>query len=181
MANGPVFLGFSGLYVSMRDSVGHFYQTRDEWRDVLIPFLKAGLEAGDQCIYLLAPDSHWQELRMALIHARIDVEGVLASGQFICDVAQATPGALRGGVLRTLMAFSGRYRCLRWSGDIAWMLRQFSIKDWRGELDACSDLMKELPVVGLCQYDLTQLPGTRCSSFLLLTFWGSCVERPSSG
>ena len=30
-------LGFGGLNASVRDYIGHFYQTRDEWKALLIP------------------------------------------------------------------------------------------------------------------------------------------------
>ncbi len=160
-ANGRVFLGFSGLYAHVGDLVGHFYQTRDDWYAILIAFLKAGLEAGDQCIYLLDPHhQHWQELRMALGHAQINVEDVLASGQLVLDVGKATPEPIRVWLPRMRTAHAGRYRRLRWGGDLAWILRKYSIDDWRRELATVSDLIKELPVVGLCQYDLTQLPGS---------------------
>lgn len=77
----PVALGFGGLTASVGDHIGHFYQTREEWQQVLIPYLKTGLEAGDKCVYLMRPNPDWRSLREALAAAHIDLEAALASGR----------------------------------------------------------------------------------------------------
>ena len=45
--NGRVPLGFGNLFGSHGDHIGHLYESREEWKSVLVPFLHAGLKAGD--------------------------------------------------------------------------------------------------------------------------------------
>ncbi len=40
-----VSLGFSGLFASVGDHIGHF--STSDWKDCLVPFLEAGLQEGD--------------------------------------------------------------------------------------------------------------------------------------
>jgi hypothetical protein len=93
--SGRIALGFGGLRASIGDHIGHFYQTREEWKAILIPFLQAGLEAGDKCAYLMSPASRWRELRAELVAAQIDVDAALASGLLVLDEGKSTPEELR--------------------------------------------------------------------------------------
>ena len=60
--SGRVALGFGNLYASVGDHMGHFYQTKEEWKNILVPFLKAGLEAGDKWTRLVSRYSDNQVL-----------------------------------------------------------------------------------------------------------------------
>ena len=159
-ANERVLLGLSGLYAEMGDTIGHFYHTREAWRAVLIPFLKAGVEAGDQCLYLLDPEQDGHELRAALAQAQLNVEDLLASGQLRLEAGQATLDALRGWVCQALTVVPGRLHRLRWGGDMTRILQQLSETRGYREWASLWNLIKEFPVVCLCQYDLTRLPGS---------------------
>ena len=46
----PVFFGLPDVYVDKGAHVAHFFQGDQERGSVLAPFLRAGLESGDQCI-----------------------------------------------------------------------------------------------------------------------------------
>jgi hypothetical protein len=49
----PVRLGFADVNVSRGDHIGHFYRTRDERASLAVPYPKTGLEAGENCVYLV--------------------------------------------------------------------------------------------------------------------------------
>ncbi|MCH7565399.1 MAG: MEDS domain-containing protein, partial [Gemmatimonadetes bacterium] len=78
-------LGFADLYASPGDHIGHFYQTAEEWKELLIPFLQKGMQAGEKCVYFMEPGSRWEELREGLADAGGDVDGAIASGQLVLD------------------------------------------------------------------------------------------------
>ena len=44
---GRVSLGFGNLTALPGNHIAHFYQTAEEWKDLLVSYHKAGLEAGD--------------------------------------------------------------------------------------------------------------------------------------
>ena len=85
---GPVSLGFAGLYATAGDHLAHFYETPAEELDVLVSFLRAGLEAGDKCICLVSsgPILWWNGTgpqgpgrRVAVEVVRVKQESSLAS------------------------------------------------------------------------------------------------------
>lgn len=91
-----VKLGFGDLYASKGDHIAHFYQDREEWKHILVPFLKMGLEAGEKCICLVQPGSATQELRDAMRAAGVDVQGACASNQLIIDEGRNSPQEMTG-------------------------------------------------------------------------------------
>ncbi len=156
----PVFLGFGDLFVSAGDHIGHFYQTREEWKEILIPFLKEGLEAGDQCVYLMNPAPEWQEVHTALQAAQIDVDRALSSGQLILEVGKSSPQALHDWLTTLIAELPGHYRLLRWGGDMTWSLRQMPTSERLMEWETMCNPITTPPAIFLCQYDLTQFFGS---------------------
>jgi hypothetical protein len=116
--SGSIALGFGSLQASVGDHIGHLYQTREEWKAIPIPFLRAELEAGDKCAYLMHPASRWQELHTELAAAQIDVDAALASGLLVLDEGKSTPEELRRWFTSMSAEPSGRPRLLRWGGDM---------------------------------------------------------------
>ena len=158
--SATVVLGFSGLTASVGDHIGHFYQTHEEWQQVLIPYLKTGLEAGDKCVYLMRPNPDWRGLREALAAAHIDLATALASGQLVLDEGRATPEELREWFTSVIAETSGRFRLLRWGGDMTWSLRQTSTSERLMVWESMCNTFANPPAVFLCQYDLTQFLGS---------------------
>ncbi len=64
-------LGFGNLYASPGDHIGHFYRTSEEEKNVLVSFLKTGLEAREKCVCLISAGRRRQELQEALTAAGI--------------------------------------------------------------------------------------------------------------
>lgn len=157
--SGHIALGFGGLQASVGDHIGHFYQTREEWKAILIPFLKAGLEAGDTCAYLMSPASRWHELHAELAAAQIDVDAALASGLLVLDEGKTSPEELRRWFTRVSAEPSGRPRLLRWGGDMTWSLQHLPTSTMLMEWETMCNLM-DTPAVFLCQYELTQFAGS---------------------
>ncbi|RMF86494.1 MAG: hypothetical protein D6736_14975 [Nitrospinota bacterium] len=156
----PIFLGFGDLYATAGDHIGHFYQTREEWKAILIPFFTAGLRAGEQCVYMLPPGPGEQDIRTALRAAEIDVEHALASGQLILAPGKTTATAMREWFQTLIAAIPGHYRLLRWGGDMTWSLRQMPTSEMLMEWETLCNTLQDLPAIFLCQYDLTRFLGS---------------------
>ena len=84
--NGRIPMGFGGLYASVGDHIGHFYQTGEERTNLVVSFLRAGWEEGDKCRSFMNPGLR-QELEDGLSDARIPVKAVMDSAQLL--VAEA--------------------------------------------------------------------------------------------
>jgi len=102
-----VSLGFGNLYASMGDHIGHFYQTRAEWKDLMVSFLKAGLEAGEKCVYLTRPGPARQEFQGALADAGVNVERAVVSGQLLVDEGRNDPKDMQEALGNALAEIDG--------------------------------------------------------------------------
>ena len=114
----------------------HFYETRDDLLETLLPFFKAGLEAGEFCAWVvsepLTEEGVWQALDRAV--PRLD--------RYVSDrsieVLQARDVYLAGGEIdlhriignwgaKLERALSRGYEGIRVSGNTAWLEQ----KQWR--------------------------------------------------
>ncbi len=153
-----IFLGIGGLYASPGDHLGHFYSTREEWKEVAIPFLETGLAAGDKCVYLCrSPDQ--REILEALADRGVDVEGASASGQLVLDEGKAKPEELRDWLNQLSTEVRERHRLLRWGGDMSWSVDKLASSEALMEWETMCNLMEGPPGLFLCQYDLSQFLG----------------------
>ena len=155
----PVPLGFGELTVSTGDHVGHFYSSREEWKNILVPFLKAGIEAGDKCVFHLSPEPEERELRTALANAGVDVDSVVKSGQLVFSEGGSKPAEMKEALNRALSEIPGRYPLLRWGGDMTWSFNKIPDTDTLMEWESMCNVIENPQAVFLCQYDLKKFMG----------------------
>ena len=155
----PVPLGFGELSVSTGDHVGHFYGTREEWKNVLVPFLKTGLEAGDKCVFHLSPEPEERELRAELANAGVDVDAAVKSGQLVFSEGGSEPAEMREALNRALSEIPDRYPFLRWGGDMTWSFKKIPNTDTLMEWESMCNVIENPKAVFLCQYDLKKFMG----------------------
>ncbi len=139
------------------------YETHDEWRDTLVPYLALGLEQGEKCAYIV--DCHTaDEIRQYLGEAGIDVEAVESSGQLV--ILHETESYTKSGhfdpdkmieLLSQLAeaTLNEGYPCLRATGEMTWVFRGHpgSEKFLEYESRLNHDFFQKYPAIGLCQYD----------------------------
>ena len=149
----------------------HFYETRDDLLETLIPFFKAGLEAGEFCAWVvsepLTEDGVWKALDRAV--PRLDR---YVSDQSI-EVLKARDVYLAGGEIdlhriignwsaKLERARSRGYAGIRVSGNTAWLEQ----KQWRDFMEYETELNRGIvdqPMLVLCTYPLAT---TGASEFL---------------
>ena len=155
-----VFLGFHGLNASTGDHIGHFYRTPAERSSVVVPFLKAGLESRDKCVYVIGPNAGWHEVRDSLTEIGIDVDDALASGQLVVEEGKAEPEEMERELADSIADTRERFEFLRWVGEMTWSVEKMPTTEKLMEWETACNVVKEAPAVFLCQYDLTQFQGT---------------------
>jgi signal transduction histidine kinase len=146
----------------------HFYETRDDLLETLLPFFKAGLEANEFCAWVvsepLTEEGVWQALDRA-------VPGLdrYVSDQSV-EVLEARDVYLAGGEIdlyriisnwraKLERALSRGYEGIRVSGNTAWLEQ----KHWRDFMEYETELDRgigDLPMVVLCTYPLTTSSAT---------------------
>ncbi len=80
-----VSLGFGGLQASRGDHVAHFYETNEQGTNILVSYLKAGLKAGEKCVYFTNPGPGRQQLEEALAAVGVDVEAAFTSRRLVLE------------------------------------------------------------------------------------------------
>ena len=153
-------LGFGDLYASTGDHIGHFYETSEEGKNVLISFLKTGLEARQKCVCLTSVGPLRQELQEALTATGIDVKGALASGQLVLDEGKSEPKELQDMLGKALAEIPGRFPMLRWAGVMSWALKKMPTSEKLMEWETHCNTVENPPAVFLCQYELSSFRGT---------------------
>src|ERR1051325_2198721 len=59
----------------------HFYETKDDLLNTIVPYLKAGLENNEACIWAIRESLDEEEVQAALRLGIADVDGYLANGR----------------------------------------------------------------------------------------------------
>ena len=154
-------LGFGGLQARVSDHIGHFFRSTDEWKSVLVPFLKAGLEGGDMCIYVTSPEAHAvADITAALAAEGIDVDRCRTTGQLILTEGRSTPQEMKALLSEAISKVSAESRLLRLGGDMTWSLKKMPGTDALMEWESHCNVVEEAPALFLCQYDLKQFLGS---------------------
>lgn len=162
MDKHPEF-GLPGVGLEPGDHICAMYMGAQERHDILAPFMRAGLAAGDKCICVLDPAEH-----AAISHELgdgIDIEGCIASEQFAL-MGQADTYMRTGSFsVAAMIAFwqeavseamdDGKYAFTRAAGDTTWLLESLSgfteFASYESELNRFAPTY---PQVILCLYDL---------------------------
>ncbi len=156
--NGGVPMGFGGLFASVGDHIGHFYQTGEERTNLVVSFLRAGLEAGEKCMYFMNAGPRL-ELEDGLSDAGIPVNAVMDSGQLVIDEGQDEPKKMQAALASALTEIPGAFPLLRWGGDMTWSLGKLPTTEMLMEWETHCNVIENPRAVFLCQYDLTAFRG----------------------
>lgn len=158
ISNGRIPLGFAELYAAPGDHIGHFYQTRKESQDLVVGFLKAGLNESEKCVYVGPPDEQGP-LSQALTAVGVDVDGAHASGQLVLHEGASHPEELKDLLRRAVEDVPGKFARLRWVGEMTWSLKKLPTTEKLMEWESHCNCVGDPKPVFLCQYDLTSFQG----------------------
>ena len=84
-----VYFGLPDIFVDVGAHIAHFFRGEEERLSVLLPFIQAGLEAGDQCC-LVTEGAASPIIQENLKELGVDVEAALASGQLLVSDGGST-------------------------------------------------------------------------------------------
>ena len=141
----------------------YFYETRDDLLETLLPFFKAGLEAGEFCAWVVSEPLTEEEVWQALDRAVPGLDRYV-SDQSI-EVLRARDVYLAGGEIdlhritsnwsaKLEWALSRGYQGIRVSGNTAWLEQ----KHWRDFMEYETELNRGIGdqlMLVLCTYPLT--------------------------
>jgi hypothetical protein len=160
--------GIAGVNVRPGDHICAFYVGAEERDQVLLPYLREGLQAGDKVICVV--DASEPAEVLASIGPDIDVDGCIASQQF--EFRPSREAYLPGGSFSTgdMVEFwnatvgaalgEGGYQFARAVGEMTWALRDApGVEELVGYESELNRYMPKYPQLVLCLYDLKQFGG----------------------
>jgi signal transduction histidine kinase len=140
----------------------HFYETRDDLLETLLPFFKAGLERNEFCAWVVSEPLTEAEVWQALDRAVPGLDRYVSDHSI--EVLNARDVYLAGGEIdlhriignwsdKLKGARSRGYEGIRVSGNTAWLEQ----KQWRDFMEYEAELNRgiiDLPMLVLCTYPL---------------------------
>jgi MEDS: MEthanogen/methylotroph, DcmR Sensory domain len=184
--------GLAGLRIQPGDHICGFFFGLSERDDVLLPYLRAGLESGDKCICVV--DASEPADLLASIGPEAEVDGYVTSDQL--DVRAASEAYLRNGrfspeeqltfyedLVRTATTSDG-YGFARIAGEASWVLDEppggERLIEYESELNR---FVGRYPQAVFCLYDLARFGGGLIMDLLKthpkLLLGGMIIENPN--
>ena len=166
--NGPetqtqVYFGLPDIYVDIGAHIAHFFRGEEERLSVLLPFIQAGLEAGNQCCLLVAEGGASPMIQEHLRELGVDVEAALASGQLLVSDGGSSPQEMSSMFDSVISGAEGAGReVIRIGGDMTWALSKMPSAEKLLEWEAYYDqhIGPRAGFIALCQYDHTRFGGS---------------------
>ena len=152
-------LGFGELQVKSGDHIGHFYQSRENFKELLIPFLSKGLTTDDKCVSICDKESQ-REILESLEAQGLDVENALSSEQLVFSEGATSPEEMQGMLKKYISEIPDKFRFLRWNGDMTWSLEKMPTTETLMKWETACNIVKDPPALFFCQYDLTKFLGS---------------------
>jgi hypothetical protein len=178
MTTTPIAMGRPGMAMAPGDHICAFYRGPEQRDEVLLPYLREGILAGDKVICVMDDPDVEQVTKPLSLEA--DVESSLSSGQLdllTSDAAYLADGTFRldrmldfweagvGGAVRT----SG-YTFVRAVGEMTWALRDLpGVGDLVRYEARLNRFLPRYPQVVLCLYDLERFTDGQLLMELLRT------------
>jgi hypothetical protein len=167
MMPSSVALGVPGVQIAPGDHICAFYPSLADRDEILIPYLREGLRAGDKCVCVV--DASDPEAVLASLGADIDLAPYLGRRQL--EVQRSDETYLQGGAFSTDAmldfwnqsvggAVAGGFSFARAVGEMTWALRQMpGVEELVGYESRLNRFLPRYPQVILCLYELDQFSG----------------------
>ena len=157
-----VYFGLPDIYVDIGAHIAHFFRGEDERLSVLLPFIQAGLDAGDQCC-LVTEGSAAPMIQENLRGLGVDVAAAMTSGQLLVSDGGSNPQemSLMFDTVISGAKMAGR-EVIRIGGDMTWALNKMPSSEKLLEWEAFYDkhVGPRAGFIALCQYDHTRFGGS---------------------
>ena len=152
-----------------------FFDSREEQYEILLPWLKEGLNNNEEVLTILASDSH-KDHYSRLLNAGIPVEKALANKQL--KVVATEDSYLHGGSFAAERMFhiveqaiieaqKGPYDRFRGCGDMEWALKNLPGTDELIEYEARLNLLTPKHDCSIvCCYDINKFSGSAIADIL---------------
>ena len=180
---GKTEVGWAGN-VSWGTHLCQFYETQEDLLDILIPYLKAGLESGQFCVWATSGFLGVGAAKAALAKAVMNLDEYINQGQI--EIVDAREFYTRSGKFeqdevlqrwfkKERQAVAGGFTGVRAAGDASWLEE----KDWRAFTHyetTLDNIIGKHRIIAICSYSLD-----KCSVYQIIdassNHQGTLVKR----
>lgn len=176
--NGSIAMGLPGVAIAPGDHICAFYRGSAQRDDVLVPYLREGILAGDKCICVMDdPDTRSV---LSPLSGDLDVEFSLRTGQLelLCSDSAYLPSGFFA--VDAMLEFwergvggavgDGGFPFVRAVGEMTWALRDLPGVEHLVSYEArLNRFLPRYPQVILCLYDLERFTDGQVLMGLLRT------------
>lgn len=140
----------------------HFYQNKEELKDILIPYLKAGLESNELCIWITPNHLEVEEIKKELKVAVPDIDTYLEKKQieiipfnswYVKGEVFDFQRALNGLIEKVNKSLASGYDGLRLIENACWLEKE----SWNNFVNyerGMDSIINKYPIIALCTYSL---------------------------
>jgi PAS domain S-box-containing protein len=161
----PEDVSFTRMLETLKphDHLCLIYESKEEWRAAVVPFMSIGLKRGERCIYIV-DTSTADGIRKYLAEEGVDVASAEKSGQL--SILHETEAYTSEGsfdpdkmiallISETEKAIAEGYLALRVTGEMTWVLRGHPGSERLLEYEAKlnRDFFPKYLCLAICQYD----------------------------
>jgi two-component system, sensor histidine kinase PdtaS len=141
----------------------HFYETKEDLLDILLPYFKAGLENNEFCLWLVDDLISEEEARSALRRVVPEADRYLAEDHieiiphtewYFKDGALNLGRLINGWNKKLADALAKGYAGLRANGNVAWLLEEYR-EDFSRYEKAFDEMIGNRQLIVLCSYPLS--------------------------
>lgn len=139
-----------------------FYQTKEDLMDILIPYLKAGLENNELCVWIIPQLTEAEKIKETLKAAASDIDIYLKKGQieiiphsvwYFKNKDFDSQRALDSLIERANKSLSNGYNGLRLFENICWLEKE-NWNDFVNYERRLDSVMARYPIIAMCAYCL---------------------------
>jgi PAS domain S-box-containing protein len=141
----------------------HFYETKEDLADLLIPYFKTGLENNEFCLWVVSDPLGEKEARNALRQAVPEADRYLAAGRI--EIVSHIDQYLKGGAFVSEQVINGWNKKLAWAlaegydgmrvnGNEAWLTKE-NWKDFSQYEKTLDETLANRRMIVLCSYPFT--------------------------
>ena len=147
----------------------HFFETKEDLLDMLIPYFRAGLEAGELCLWVVAPPLTVEEAKAALRRAVPDLDRYLLdrclevhphSEWYLSAGAMDLARVTRAWEEKLDLALKAGFSGLRVNGSAAWV-REEEWRDFSEYEERIHESIGGKQMIVLCTYPLADSEAAR--------------------
>ena len=168
-ASETAVCGIPGIgFVPPNLHICHFYRKRQDLVDTMVPFLKAGLESGERCLWITTDPFKADDAAAELAKSLPGLGDLVQEGRILIRDADEWYSQLQGEFAKETLsrrlkeeerALSDGYRGLRLAGNTSYFAR----KGWAAFMEfekALHIASKTRRMVSLCSYNLIHSQAT---------------------